>query len=432
MSHHKIYNLLLISFLFLNTPAAQGSLFKLIENFESLTLKSKKQVHPTKNINRRKFHPLTKNIKRNHGNNLLSSFIKYPRSTGFRSYHPTPPLMQDQEQKTPPEGVTLLKPGETGHFIKPSEDWAFKMLFSKEHKNFVIRMISEIMWDNPDDPIIDLHFLGSAQEEKFGEENETSVDVVCITRGLPVLLKIQNRKNLDALDPAVFPSARFWNNQLLPFFKKENLNYSFIRYGLPFFVMSFTHNETFDYEGGDEKHPYIITDKVKEREIRGGAPIIFPRFWVETFYWHQVDIQQFLKNKTPPHSALDEFLYFMTHGDKIKTYSPETKIKEAYEALDQSKWSKEKREYYKSLSRKEKSLKKGDTLKREMLFAYDEGFLKGSKDEMAIRDEEIIVNMLQERFGLESISKVTGLSKDSIKALIEKRKQDYQKEKLFK
>lgn len=432
MCHHKFYNLLLISLLFLNTPSAQGSLFKLVENFERLTLKSKKPAHPTKNTNRRKFHTLTKNTKRNHGNNRLSSFIKYPQSTGFRSYHPTSSLMQDQEQKTPPAGVTLLKPGEKGNFIKPSQDWAFKMLFSKENKNFVIRMISEIMWDDPNDPIIDLHFLGSAQEEKFGEENETSVDVVCITRGLPVLLKIQNRKNLDDLDPAVFASARFWNNQLLPFLKKENLNYSYVRYGLPFFVMSFTHNKTFNYEGGDEKHPYIISDKVKEREIRGDAPIIFPRFWVETLYWHQVDIQQFLRSKKTPHSALDEFLYFMTHGDKIKTYSPETQIKEAYETFDQSKWSKEKQEYYKSLSRKEKAIKKRNTLKRKVLFAYDEGFLKGCKDEIAIRDEEIVINMLKEGFDLESISKVTALSKDFIKALIEKRKQDYQKARLFK
>jgi predicted transposase/invertase (TIGR01784 family) len=298
-----------------------------------------------------------------------------------------------------------------------SFDWAIKnLLRNKANFEILEGFLSELLMEDMKIEGI----LESETNKSTEKEKSNRVDlVVKNSKEELIIIEIQHETEYDYLHRILFGTSRLLSENM-----EKGMAYSKIKKIISISIVYFDLGvgEDYIYKGttnfvGLNKKDTLILNQVQQ-ELYGTEKIsdIFPEYYI-------IKVNCFddvLK------SGIDEWTYFLKH-EEIKDEFKGKGLRKAKEELDIMKLSEEERReygYYMESLRYEASMVESsygsgklEGKKEGIIEGKKEGIIEGKKEGEKQKAFEIAKNLIDEGLTIESVSKLTGLSKEDIEGL---------------
>jgi predicted transposase/invertase (TIGR01784 family) len=310
-------------------------------------------------------------------------------------------------------------------YLSPKNDFAFKKIFGSEtHKDILIHFLNDILCLKGPHSIQNVNFLSPNMNPDIWSKKQSIVDVMCEDqKGVRFIVEMQVAKNPGFEKRAQYYAAKAYGDQL-----KSGGNYHTLKEIIFLAIADFI---VFP-EKKEYKSDHVILDKLSfEHDLKD-------------FSFTFIELPKFKKQKGAPlDSIIEKWCYFFKYADETtpqelkQLIGSDLIIQEAYEALDQFNWSDEERRTYDAILKIEKDnwsieqyklQEAAETMAKELAKAREKGTKEGIEQAIEqgieqgkkIQATQLAKALLQENFSPEKVSKLTSLTLEEIKHLLNK------------
>ena len=295
-------------------------------------------------------------------------------------------------------------------FLDPKNDFCFKQIFGTEkNKDILIHFLNDILGYENEAQITEVTFLKTNQDPDIAAYKQSIVDVLCKDQnGTQFIVEMQVSGHKGFEKRAQFYASKAYSKQII----KEDENHKDLSVyaklkGVIFLAIA----DFIMFEDKDEwKSEHRILDtKTYEHDLRD-------------FHFIFVELKKFNKTIDELTTLQEKWCYFFKHAHRSTIVEMEHLIgkdiiiKRAFEAIDQASWSEEELNTYDKITKTRLDNLAVEQQKLENAEARGEakGIEKGKAEGIEIgmdKGKAELIKMMQDTGqGVESISKMTGLS----------------------
>jgi len=240
-------------------------------------------------------------------------------------------------------------------FADPKSDIAFKKLFGDErHKDILIGFLNAILDLRDDHVIEDITLLNPYQAPKISLLKETNVDVKARTKGgVTFIVEMQVERQDYFAKRALYYTAKAYVGQI-----KRAGSYPTLNQVIFIGILNF---KLFDSPAYLSRH-LILNTQTYQQDIKD-------------LEFNFIELPKFTKRETELETIIEKWVYFFQYAEDLtmipKPLAESRELTEAFEVLEQFRWTEEELEYYESWQ-----LREGGRLDA-MQSAQREGFEQG-------------------------------------------------------
>ena len=283
-------------------------------------------------------------------------------------------------------------------FLDPKNDYAFKTIFGTErNKDILIHFINDMITFKEKKPIVDVTFLKATQNPEVNALKTSLVDILCRDEaGHQYIVEMQVAKERGFEKRAQYYAAKAYISQVHIGDEYHDLK-EVIFLAITDFVM-FPNKKKF-------KSDHVILDhETHENDLTG-------------FSFTFLELPKFNKDINELKNVIEKWMYFFKHADETpekdlpKIIGNDDIIEKAYEALNRCSWSEQQLFSY------DQQIKYDWSHQGTIHAAYDDGMERGMEKGRKEEKTAIAKAMQLNGLDLDTISSVTGLSRDELNEL---------------
>jgi len=302
--------------------------------------------------------------------------------------------------------VKYTKMALTEKYINPLTDFGFKKIFGTEpNKDLLIDFLNELLPKKKK-----IKNLTYTQNEHLGNsavDRKAIFDLYCESeQGEKFIVEMQKAKQNYFKDRSVYYSTFPVQEQA----KRGDWNYH-LKDVFTIGILDFVFDDS-----KDEK--FISTVKLKDQDCK---------VFYEKLTFIYIELPKFKKDETLLTSKFDKWIYVLKHLSRLEnrpTALREKIFKKLFESAEIAKFTKKEQQAYEQSLKYYRDIKNVvDTSRQEGIevgmevgieVGIEKGIEKGRQEGREERDIEIVKTALKGGFSIESIIKLTGLSKEDI------------------
>jgi predicted transposase/invertase (TIGR01784 family) len=272
-------------------------------------------------------------------------------------------------------------------FIDPMTDFGFKRIFANpKHTENTIRLLNAIL--DLDSSIVKIEFQNLENPAENHELRGVIYDILCEDEnGRKFIVELQRTRQEFFVDRSVFYSCRFINSQLK---RGKTDNYKDRYKLLPVYFIGILGFNIFD----DEKH--IRKVNLRDENCQKVS---------ETLNFTYIEIPKFMSEE--PTTEIEKLLFFLKNGESLENRESLSEFEDIFNLAEYYALGEEDQRIYDTILNQQ--LARIDMIET----ARDEGKLEGEKSKQL----EIAQKMVQKGLDVDSISELSGLSKEEIQKL---------------
>ncbi|HJK86916.1 MAG TPA: Rpn family recombination-promoting nuclease/putative transposase [Candidatus Megaira endosymbiont of Nemacystus decipiens] len=305
-------------------------------------------------------------------------------------------------------------------FLDPKNDVAFKRIFgSEDNKNILIRFINDILGLKGAEEVKSVQFLSPVQDPEISCKKQSVVDVLCKDQsGVQFIVEMQVAPQVGFEKRAQYYASKAYSRQLNKGQRDDGKYYNLKEV----VFIAITDYVVFPNKK-DYKSDHVILDKkTYEHDLKD-------------FSFTFIELPKFKKDKVEQlETIVEKWCYFFKHADETseadmkKIIEGDEVIEHAYEALNQFNWNEQELLLYEQERKRvldnynaelyviEQAERKG--MEKGMEKGKKEGLEEGMEKGLEKGKLAIAKNMLLQKFDLDTISAVTGLSLKDLQELL--------------
>ncbi len=278
-------------------------------------------------------------------------------------------------------------------FSDPRSDIAFKKLFGDiTHKNILISFLNSVLKRSGDAQIVDIVMNDTNNVAETTQLKSSIVDVRCTDQsGSQYIIEMQIVSQRDYAARAQYYSSLALSRQLAAGEKYHKL--------VPVIFVGILDFTLFDRNPNYLSHHLILDKDTLLHELKH-------------LEFHFIELDKFNHELEQLSNILEKWIYFLKHAvtlQKVPSSMQEPVLKEAFDVLSQTNWTRSELEAY------DKYLDATRSLTSQLDTAEERGELKGKLEEKIT-----IATALLDVLDIETIAKKTGLSVNQIEKLRDK------------
>jgi len=275
-------------------------------------------------------------------------------------------------------------------FLDPKNDFAFKKIFGTEkNKDILIHFLNDMITFKENGPITDVTFLKTIQDPETAAQKTSIVDILCKDeKGNQYIVEMQVAKEKGFEKRAQYYASKAYISQA-----NVGGEYHDLKEVIFLAIADFI---TFPRKKGWKSDHVILDKESLENDLKD-------------FSFTFLELPKFHKNIDHLSNMTEKWMYFFKHAEETseedlqKIIGDDQVIERAYEELNRFSWNEEELLTY------DQTAKYQGAYIASMAQKFDEGIEKGI--------EKVARNMLAEGLDINSIAKLTGLTKNDIEKL---------------
>ena len=281
-------------------------------------------------------------------------------------------------------------------FADPTNDLAFKKVFGDEnHKEILISFLNSILGFREGKKITEVSLANPYQIPKIPDLKETILDIKAVNKnGDSFIVEMQKKDLGDFTKRSLYYTSKAYVAQL----PKGN-DYRVLKKVYFIGILNFN---VFDNENYISRH-LIINQETNTQDL-------------DDFEFSFIELPKFDRSLSELDTTLDKWIYFLKNASNLSIVPEEFQqietFKNAFEIVTQTAWDKKELEVYDYMA-----LKEFDEI-NALRTAEKKGIKQGL--EQGKKAEKLLMAKIakQEGVPVAMISKLTGLNKDEILALV--------------
>ncbi len=283
-------------------------------------------------------------------------------------------------------------------YLDPKNDVAFKKIFGTEkNKDILIHFLNDMITFKENKPIVSVTFLKTVQDPETAAKKTSIVDILCKDEvGNQYIVEMQVAKEKGFEKRAQYYASKAYISQAIKGGAYHDLK-EVIFLAISDYVM-------FPQKSAYKSDRVILDKKSHENDLKD-------------FSFTFLELPKFNKDIDHLTNMTEKWSYFFKHAE---TTSPEERVKligedeimdKAYDQLDRVSWNDAELLTYDQTEKYE------GAFIASMAQKFDEGLLEGQKKGEMNAKIEIARNLLKQKFDVQTIAHITGLSSDRINQL---------------
>ncbi|MBS0621572.1 MAG: Rpn family recombination-promoting nuclease/putative transposase [Verrucomicrobia bacterium] len=265
------------------------------------------------------------------------------------------------------------------HFLDPTNDYAFRRVFSDEKKKeILISFLNSILGCAGDELIIDVKLLDPRRTPRILGAKETILDVRCHDqRGHEYIVEMQVLKQEYFDKRVLYYASQAYTGQL-----SEGASYGTLKPVIFLGILSFPYRANAHWLSTHQ----IVEVETKEHKLKD-------------FSFTFIELPKFSKTEQQLTSVADKWVYFLKHARDLEAIPEiiyEEAIKEAFQIVNESGWSKEELRLY----------------ERRKMDLMDQAAIAeaGLREAIEKTRTEMAINLLLEGYDLDLVHRVIKIS----------------------
>ena len=250
-------------------------------------------------------------------------------------------------------------------------------------------------------PIKQVSFLKTVQDPDIASKKQSIVDVLCVDEyGKQVIIEMQVARTTGFEKRAQYYAAKAYVNQLNKSEEYKNLK-EIIFLAITDFVM-------FPQKAAYKSDHFILDHQSQERDLKD-------------FSFTFLELPKFSLAIDQLQTMTEKWCYFFKYADETKEtdldriIGSDLILKRAYEELNQFSWNEEELHTYEQALKQQRDARAIEDAKWED--AEKIGREKGMQAGIEQERNKVALSMLQEGISIESVVRITGLSKAQLETL---------------
>ncbi len=284
-------------------------------------------------------------------------------------------------------------------YLNPRNDVAFKKIFGTEkNKDILKHFLNDIIVVGDKKPIKEVTLLNPMLHPETLHKKQSIVDVLCEDEeGIKYIVEMQVAKVGGFEKRAQYYAAKTYASQ-----PEKGEEYECLKEVI---FLAITEYVMFPKKKDYKSVHVVLDEKTHERDLKD-------------FSFTFLELPKFKKSRDELDSYEDKWCYFLKHADDPEDMdelirNSDEVIKKAYDELKTHNWSNKELIAYEASEKSSRDAKARESYVREE--AREEGKREGRMEGRMEEKQIIATNMLKQGMDVETISKVTGLSIESIK-----------------